>query len=32
VAITLMIAESAPRQKGSIIRIVMNLISRKEGQ
>lgn len=30
VAITLMIAESAPREKGSIIRIVMNLISRKE--
>ena len=32
VAITLMIAESAARQKESIIRIVMNLISRKEGQ
>jgi len=30
VAITLMIAESAPRQKESIIRIVMNLIGRKE--
>jgi prophage maintenance system killer protein len=32
VAITLMIAESAPRQKESIIRIVMNLIGRKEGR
>ena len=30
VALTLMIAESAPREKGSIIRIVMNLISKKK--
>ena len=30
VAITLMIAESAPREKDSIIRIVMNLISKKK--
>jgi len=29
VAITLMIAESAPREKGSVIRIVMNLISKR---
>ncbi len=30
VAITLLIAESAPREKDSIIRIVMNLISRRK--
>jgi prophage maintenance system killer protein len=30
VALTLMIAESAPREKGPIIRIVMNLISKRK--
>jgi hypothetical protein len=30
VAITLLIAESAPREKDSIVRIVLNLISKRK--